>query len=331
MDLDVQSIPPKHVEDLWFEDGNIVIQAGNSQYRVFRGILAAHSPVFANLFGLPQPADSELVDGCPFVQLPDPDAEVTPFLKAIFDPEFFMPYPACTNFDAVAGCLRLSHKYGVEYLFRRALVHFSSGYQTTLSQFDDYTFNDNPSQGPSWEYPDEPAFRIRAIELARQVDATWILPRAFYSLSNQFDDLGAAIFHGTVHGGVQVQLSLQDQTSFLNGHAVQCSDTAVNAIRFLSNPLAIEGCLSPSHCYLARLDAIEVSREFILDHPSHFLYVWVPDDWHLLEDICPVCLARLKRTRRQAREAWWNKLPQIYGLPAWPELEQMKTAAIGTS
>jgi hypothetical protein len=39
------------------------------------------------MLSFPQPADAELVEGCPLVRLLDPDVEVTPFLKAIFQPE----------------------------------------------------------------------------------------------------------------------------------------------------------------------------------------------------------------------------------------------------
>lgn len=90
--MDVDNEPsgnpgPQRIQELWFSDGNIVIQAGNSQYRVYRGILAARSPVFQDMFSFPQPPDSELVEGCPLIRLPDLDVEVTPFLRAIFEPE----------------------------------------------------------------------------------------------------------------------------------------------------------------------------------------------------------------------------------------------------
>lgn len=41
-----QTNKPQRVQDLWFEDGNLVIQTGNSQYRVYRGLLATCSGVF---------------------------------------------------------------------------------------------------------------------------------------------------------------------------------------------------------------------------------------------------------------------------------------------
>ncbi|KAJ7684252.1 hypothetical protein DFH06DRAFT_1155116 [Mycena polygramma] len=286
------------------------------------------------MLSLPQPLESELVEGCPFVKLPDPDVEVTPFLKAIFDPEFILPYPAPTEFEVIVGCVSHGHKYGVEYLLRRALVHFSSGYSTTLSQFDAYIFDVEPPQGPSWEFPDSDICQVRAIQLARQVNATWILPMAFYVLSNHLDTSdGDTIFHGALYSDVHTNLSLQDQTSFFKGYKIQCRDTAVDALGFLSNPFDIEGCLDASWCHSQRLYAINQCRERMHKRPSDFLYSWVPGDWELglLEELCVACRTELKRTLRDAREAFWAKLPSIYGLPEWPELEEMKVVAIGTN
>jgi hypothetical protein len=48
-------------------------------------VLAARSSTFKDLFALPQPANYEMVDGCPFVRLTDSAEDVTAFLKAIFD------------------------------------------------------------------------------------------------------------------------------------------------------------------------------------------------------------------------------------------------------
>lgn len=86
MEADTQPGEPHRIEALWFEDGNIVLRAGNALYRVYRGTLATHSPVFKDILSFPQPPDSkpEVIDGCPVTNLPDPEVEVTPFLKALF-------------------------------------------------------------------------------------------------------------------------------------------------------------------------------------------------------------------------------------------------------
>ncbi|KAJ6509160.1 hypothetical protein C8R47DRAFT_1004104 [Mycena vitilis] len=168
-----EPIESHRVQELWFEDGNIVIQAGNSKYRVYRGVLAAHSPVFADMISLPQPADSEVVEGCPFVRLPDPDVEDTVLLKAVFLPQFFMSFPARTEFDTIISCLHLSRKYEIDYLRRRALIHLSSGYRTKLDEYEMSTYVDDYTPDTttinkirSWPY-------IVVIQLVREVDAPW--------------------------------------------------------------------------------------------------------------------------------------------------------------
>ncbi|KAJ6487133.1 hypothetical protein C8R47DRAFT_1127803 [Mycena vitilis] len=331
MEVDAQLPSEIHrVEELWFEDGNLILQAGQCQYRVYRGLLAAQSLIFRDMISLPQPTDSELIEGCPLVRLPDPEVEVTPFLQAMFVADFFMPFPARTKFDTVVGCLRLSHKYGVDHLHRRALVHFSSGYPTTLHQII-LRREGSPSalDKQSWTPPKNPTFDIYAIQLARQVDATWILPFAFYCLSDHFEDVGTAIFNGATYKGLHTQLPLQDQQSFLTGHSAQRVATAVDALQFLSNPLDIERCSSPSRCHSERLRAIENGREFIRDFPSSPLHIWSPEDWDLLEDVCDICLAVLRQTHQEVRETVWDRLPEMYDLPPWKELEDMKAAAIG--
>ncbi|KAJ7494274.1 hypothetical protein B0H11DRAFT_2392517 [Mycena galericulata] len=338
MDVGAEPNVPQRIPELWFDDGNIVIQAGNIQFRVYRGILAARSPVFQDMLSFPQPLDSELVEGCPLVHLNDAAAEVTVFLKAIFEAEFFKQFPALTEFDTIVGCLRLSHKYGVEYLRRRALIHLSSGYRTTLSEWDAYCepgdFEEGapiPLEAASWSRPNVASYRICLIELAREVEAVWILPAAFYWLSANWSELGSKIFHGTDYNGVPVSLSTQDQESFVKGHAIQSHSTTADVLRFLFYPPNIENCASERKCARARFGAIDSMRVITSRYPSVPLDVWESGDWNLLDDLCPTCLATLKTAHQAARQAFWDKLPEMYGLPAWEELEKMKVAAIGTN
>ncbi|KAJ7865616.1 hypothetical protein B0H14DRAFT_2347912 [Mycena olivaceomarginata] len=328
------------MQELWFDDGNIVLRAGGSLYRVYRGTLTSRSSVFQVMLSLAPPPNSELVEGCPLVELADPEVEVTPFLRAIFEPEFFLPSPAPTDFDSVLGCLRLAHKYKVDYLRRRALVHFSSGFPTTLSEFDQiarYQPPDDPSVLEKWTWgplPADPITRIRAIQVAREVDAPWILPRVFYTLSLNLDRLDMTIFTGAVYKGMDTRLSVQDQTSFLKGYNLQCQSTVVDALAFLSRPLDIQGCEHAWLCSRARLKAIphisdrDLARGFLLNP----LYIWQWADWDkLLSKLCPVCKTVLKETHQNARQAFWNRLPEIYDVAAWDVLEQLKAAALNPS
>ncbi|KAJ7310627.1 hypothetical protein DFH08DRAFT_718784, partial [Mycena albidolilacea] len=312
-----------------FEDGNLVIQAGNSQYRVYRGLLATYSGVFTG--ASKSPADAELVEGFPLVRFLDPDVEVTPFLKAIFQPDFFMPFPAPTAFDAIVGCLRLSHKYGVGYLHRRALVHLSSTYPTKLSTLDAIYFPTGKQDlKPSWKIPPDPTFRICVILLAREVEATWILPWAFYGLSAKILTKLVLLFSLAmlaIHC-----LPFDDQAFFLKGHCNwQTTSTAADAPRFLWHPLNIPGCKDPSGCHTQRLNAMEVVREGLNDGSSVFFCIWREEEWDCLQSVCPACLGALRNTHTATRRAFFDKLPEMYNLPSWAELEQLRTAAIGDS
>ncbi|KAJ6500853.1 hypothetical protein C8R45DRAFT_778123, partial [Mycena sanguinolenta] len=102
--------------------------------RVYRSALASRSSVFHDMLSFPQPPESDLVEGCPFVKLPDPKVESSVMYSKGPGQVLHGAIPAKTDFGTIVGCLRLSHKYGVDHLRRCALVHFSSTCSTTLSE-----------------------------------------------------------------------------------------------------------------------------------------------------------------------------------------------------
>ena len=72
----------------WFDDGNIILQAENTQFRVHRSLLSNQSVVFSDMFSMPQPmALDPLVDGCPVVFLSD-KADDLELVMAIFYDNF---------------------------------------------------------------------------------------------------------------------------------------------------------------------------------------------------------------------------------------------------
>jgi hypothetical protein len=76
----------KRHEELWFDDGSIVLQVQTTQFRVHRSFLVTHSQIFADLFLVAQPHPLEVVDDCPVVCLHDSPDDFVHFLKALYDP-----------------------------------------------------------------------------------------------------------------------------------------------------------------------------------------------------------------------------------------------------
>lgn len=76
---------------LWFDDGNVVVRMPcGAAFRVYRGTLCRESPVFADMFSVPQDGhEVEMYEdtGCPVVDLPDERLGVELLLSVIFDPK----------------------------------------------------------------------------------------------------------------------------------------------------------------------------------------------------------------------------------------------------
>lgn len=72
--------------EFWFQDGNIVIIAsGDTAFRVHLGVLARHSPVFEDMFKVPQPADEDGIDGCPIMHVSDPPLDFDMLLQVLYE------------------------------------------------------------------------------------------------------------------------------------------------------------------------------------------------------------------------------------------------------
>lgn len=73
---------------LWFDDGNVVLVAEKTGFRVHRSVLARHSDVFRDMFLIsqPEPPLNDEAKGCPIVPLVDDGAEdVATILGILYD------------------------------------------------------------------------------------------------------------------------------------------------------------------------------------------------------------------------------------------------------
>ncbi len=81
-------INPTTSPPLTFEvpDANIIVRSSDLvDFRVHKSVLSMTSPIFKDLFSLPQPSDSETLDGLPMVQLSE-DSELLNSLVSILYP-----------------------------------------------------------------------------------------------------------------------------------------------------------------------------------------------------------------------------------------------------
>ncbi|KAJ3502902.1 hypothetical protein NLJ89_g8682 [Agrocybe chaxingu] len=123
----------------WFDDGNVVLQAENTQFRVHRSMMAHHSKVFKDMFGMPQPeqAQDAMVDGCPVVILGDEPRDVELVLAVFYDNVKALDFRKKMTVFQLGAYLQLGKKYEIEYLQNEALKHMRGDYPTTLDGWDE--------------------------------------------------------------------------------------------------------------------------------------------------------------------------------------------------
>ncbi|KAJ6582146.1 hypothetical protein B0H19DRAFT_984317 [Mycena capillaripes] len=307
----------QEVEGLWFHADLIILQAGNRIFRVFTTILKEKSPVFADLFSLPQPdaesAAVETIGGVPVVKMHDDPAELEMFLKAIFDSNFFMPPPTMTRIEVIVGVLRLAHKYDVSFLRHRALEHLGTVYCTRL---EDYHNGANAS----YDFDSLLDANLKVIQVLVQVGASWLLPDAYYTLYN-FSP------RAVLSAGVSLREAEKDICLRVFSDGIRRQPFAA-ILSFLSISKTEESlCNSWTLCNTARLATIQNypwSRGFdIFD-------VWGENNWADLEGkgLCELCLEEAQDLHQRGKQKFWDELPKVFGLPDWATLEQMREAAL---
>ncbi|KAJ7618308.1 hypothetical protein DFH06DRAFT_1342582 [Mycena polygramma] len=262
------------------------------------------------LFGVIRPRN-ELKRHDPFLFA----ATVTVFLRALLYYDFFEPSPAPTTLAILTGVLRMSHKYKVDALRKRALVHISAFHPTTL---DDYQALSGKST-PWFEELASSGF-MSMLALARDLSLDWILPITFYRVCELAEEEG--IFDSDIN--------TQDQVRFIVGCRMLEGTHVGKMLDFLW-PRNVLGCNTCDDCatskVFCRRDA-EDWRHRDPDAPITLpVEIWEPSDWSRLK-VCDVCLSSMKGMHQRALQSFWDELPSIFSLPPWSELEKLKAEAL---
>lgn len=74
-------------EEFWINDGTVILVATNVEFRIYRGLLSDHSPVFKSMFAEQHPTrvvpiDEQQSITCPVIQLTDSPQDLRHILRA---------------------------------------------------------------------------------------------------------------------------------------------------------------------------------------------------------------------------------------------------------
>ncbi|KAL1757074.1 hypothetical protein FB107DRAFT_273280 [Schizophyllum commune] len=182
--MEDQTVEEQRIEDLWFDDGDIRIAVGDQVCCVHRSALAEASPVLRDMFAFPQPPGDD-PSRPPLFTFPDRPDQVLHWLKAMLLPGYFERFPQRIHKDKLLAVLCLSHKYLVDTLRQRCLLHLGRKFGTSLRTqnrwpwyFDDYEREMTIITDEMFDRD----FLCALLPIAREVGALWILPALFYDL-----------------------------------------------------------------------------------------------------------------------------------------------------
>ncbi|KAF7299353.1 BTB domain-containing protein [Mycena indigotica] len=295
--------------DFWFDDGNIVLQAGPTQFRVAKSMLSRHSSVFRDMFSLPNPTSESTVEGCPVVVLAGDTNTDWKHLLAVMYPAICYDLTK-PNIMTVISVLRLSKKYDLP-AFRKESIRRLRG--DLPSKLED--FRKLPVAG--WLYLGEVSDvqLSRTIALAKELCLWSILPAAFYGLIE-------SIFN---HDGSYrpVGLSLADEISLLKGYArlTRLNTEAPNRawLEAESPCVPCDDCLFRTLCR-SRCASLRSTLQAQQAGPGAVFSGW-DENWS--DEFCGPCIKAAKEAYNDKQLEIWKQLPSFFGLPDWEELRKM--------
>ncbi|KAF7370389.1 BTB domain-containing protein [Mycena sanguinolenta] len=295
----------------WLDDGNVVLQAGNTQFRVHWSILALHSSVFRDMQGLPQPPDQPTVDDCPIVELSGDDPEdVEHILKALYIPKFHCQ--TTLPLAVVGAFIRLGRKYDFKDLLDSAVARIMSEFPATLKEYDTLI-----QLGGCMTIDRHRGWTIDSISLASENNILSALPCAYYRALNQ-NGLGT-LFDGIPRNdGTLASLSSPDLRKCVVAREKLLSKQMQEGYTFGWTREASGDCTELELCRLARE---RLPRAFS-DKPFLDAFSTASPDCLAPEyKLCRACTRHAIESMAAGRRKMWEELPAIFDLPPWGELK----------
>ena len=331
------SVVLKRDEEFWYEDGNIILTARDVEFRVFKGILADHSPVFRDMFSLPQPPSADT--SVPTVKLEDSPEDLRHVLRAVMPGSAsircvdnfsrdstcsvlvcaFSPFGLDSpSFYMVSALIRVGHKYDITQLVQSALERLKLFYTTDFERWNGRAGGRVP---PSFE----DIHVIGVVNLARLTGEVSILPTALLACCTLADiTAGFPREDGTLE-----RLSLED---------IGCCWKTRAALTTLAIEMQIDTYgFKYSNCSRSQCSA-EVKNVLNCKYPKQRAYLTAgdplsPQTSGVGEDLksrfCSSYWSMLEKRDLEGRRAAWKKLPGIVGvsIPGWDETAQQAQGA----
>lgn len=322
----------------YFDDGNILLVTDDAAFKAFRGLLTSKATWFASTVAGMTDDSVDVVENCPVMAMEDSSHDLSCFLNALHDETgSYFPFESLTDFNALAGALRLATKYGADEVRANALATLERRYPSTLASWD--RIRSHTAASAPWECD-----RVLIINLAREVEAFSILPSAMAMLTN--DSSAGEVFGVPLHSftprrtlSPHSRLNPDDERGF----ALMKEYNHVSIVLMLKFIRSVgEGCTRPPERTPVKVGRAPVGAStlrprasqcketfkeiaagllelLVLENPVGYAdFVGSVD--RVMQDrerVCKVCWQAFKGGYVERRKRWWEELPRVLGFSGW--------------
>ncbi|CAA7261819.1 unnamed protein product [Cyclocybe aegerita] len=292
-------------EELWFEDGSVIIQAESTQFRVHKTILARSSSIFRDIFEIGEQSASEaVVDGCPVVHVSDSAVEMHHFLLLLYDQKYAPgKLPTLTQIMAM---LRLGRKYDVDFLYQEALRRLQFEFPSTLAAF-------NPGQPVYKQFSWQPGALFDVVTLAQEMRIHSILPAAlFYCAALPLK----ALFSGLAREDATIAtIPAEVLQTLLIGLDALLGSLGHISLKWIRGNAGSPLCDSPQSCKNWRVTLLEIV--FKVKPDVRLCLADTRGFDAILGFLCRSCRKHARSEHQIGRGEIWQSLPQFFGLESW--------------
>jgi hypothetical protein len=209
--------------------------------------------------------------------------------------------------DILPGILRLSTKYNILQLRRKVIAIYLEHFPSTLDTFDSRSSSDIALY---------PWYTVTLVALFRETNALECLPCVFYICS-------CLPMCDLLDGCDDVTLSWEDKSACLKGREELLRAQEAFSYSFIFKLVPPPNCANRSVCARrARRNLYHFHHD---QSPLSGVFALEPfTDWKMLDGICPACISKAQMDHQAGRKAIWNRLPKIFGLGTWEDIEKVQ-------
>ncbi|CAL1717257.1 unnamed protein product [Somion occarium] len=311
--------------EYYFPDGNIVLLAGSSAFRVHSFILARRSDLFRDLFDIPQPQDDEYsYDGCTVVHLSDSAKEIDFLLFMMYDGgRSYFSAAYSLSFAQVAMMLHLGTKYQMEDVREEAISRLWRCYPSHLPHFD----NEVTRRDSIYD-----AHPFDAIRLAHRFGLDFILPPAYYLCTRMgLDTMVKAARKGWWNFD-DLRICMKARKK-LRTAEIAANRSFASYLESWSNIAWQTVCINPTVCNDTMRLCINIlkwckyntNRGLLVNDLNWCLYI------ASRAPLCYSCIALFGHVHDVQRSKIWSELGQYCNVPNWSSTSIIRRCALGDS